>query len=159
MIHVRHLFVSPGHNFVGHHGGPPGEHATVAADQIECVTGRGIRGDRYAMKEGTFSDNPKDHELTLVEAEVVAEFGFTPGETRRNLTTRGVRLNDLVGKRFRIGPALCEGTRLCEPCAHLERLIERPGLVRAMAGRGGLRAVILEGGEIHVGDPLQPVNS
>jgi len=123
------------------------ESATLAA-------GRGILGDRYAMKEGTFSDNPKDHELTLVEAEVAAEFGFDPGETRRNLTTRGVRLNHLVGKRFRVGAVLCEGTRLCEPCAHLERLTERHGLVRAMAGRGGLRAVILEGGEIHAGDPL-----
>jgi hypothetical protein len=131
--------------------------ASAASATLE--SGRGIRGDRYAAKAGTFSDYPRDHELTLVEAEAVEEFGFAPGETRRNLTTHGVRLNDLVGKRFRVGAALCEGTRLCEPCLHLERLTERPGLARAMAGRGGLRAVILEGGEIHVGDTVQPVSS
>jgi Uncharacterized protein conserved in bacteria len=122
--------------------------------------GAGIDGDRYGRREGTFSDRPLDHELTLVEAEVLeslaAEHGVTlaPGESRRNLTTRGIALNPLVGKRFRIGGVLCEGTRLCEPCAHLERLTGIGGLARVMAGRGGLRALVLEDGPIRVGDPV-----
>jgi hypothetical protein len=136
------------------HIAPTARAPMQALESVTLKAGRGILGDRYAAKEGTFSDNPRDHELTLVEAEVSEELGLAPGEARRNLTTRGVRLNDLVGKRFHVGAALCEGTRLCEPCAHLERLTERPGLIRVMAGRGGLRAVILEGAEIRVGDPL-----
>lgn len=119
------------------------------------IVGKGIAGDRYASEAGTFSNYPKDHELTLVEAEVAGELGFAPGETRRNILTRGVRLNDLVGKRFRVGNALCEGTRLCEPCAYLEMVTNRPGLVAEMVGRGGLRAVILEGATIAPGDPVQ----
>lgn len=118
------------------------------------IVGKGIEGDRYAAKEGTFSDYPRDHELTFVEAEVAEELGFAPGETRRNILTRGIRLNDFVGKRFRVGAALCEGTRFCEPCAHLEKMTDRPGLVAEMVGRGGLRAVILEGGTVKPGDTL-----
>ena len=80
---------------------------------------------------------------------------LAPGETRRNVTTRGVRLNELVGRRFRIGgDVLCEGTRLCEPCAHLEVVTGKGGLCRLLAGRGGLRARLLTGGVIRTGDPL-----
>ena len=124
--------------------------------------GAGIDGDRYGRQEGTFSDRPLDHELTLVEAEVIdalmAEHGIdlADGLSRRNLTTRGVRLNPLVGRRFRVGGVLCEGTRLCEPCAHLERLTGIGGLARVMAGRGGLRALVLEDGPVRVGDPVTP---
>ena len=121
--------------------------------------GAGIEGDRYAVQQGTFSHWPKDHELTFVEAEVADELGFAPGETRRNIVTRGVRLNPLVGKQFRVGTALCEGTRLCEPCAHLEALTERPGLIAQMAGRGGLRARIIEGGVVQTGDTLTEQNA
>ena len=122
--------------------------------------GAGIDGDRYGRRGGTFSDYPLDHELTLVEAEVIellaAEHGIdlSGGLSRRNLTTRGVRLNSLVGKRFRVGGVLCEGTRLCEPCAHLESLTSLGGLARVMAGRGGLRALVLEDGPVRAGDPV-----
>jgi MOSC domain-containing protein YiiM len=128
-------------------------------------------GDRYERGVGTFSHWPKDHELTLVEAEVIEDLArvhdvrFAPGETRRNLTTRNVRLNDLVGRRFRIGPDVeCEGTRLCGPCDHLEAVTGRPGLCRLMAGRGGLRARILSAGIVRVGDvvvamPCQQIDS
>jgi hypothetical protein len=129
-------------------------------ETARLLTGRGIEGDRYTTFGGTFSDWPRDHELTLIEAEaieaVAVEYNltFAPGETRRNLTTRGIRLNPLVGKRFRVGGVLCEGTRLCEPCAHLERITGRGGLARLFVGRCGLRALILEDGEIHVGDAI-----
>jgi hypothetical protein len=117
-------------------------------------TGAGIDGDRYEKKVGTFSDWPKDHELTLIELSVVEEEGLKPGESRRNLTVDGVALNPLVGQRFRIGGVLCEGTRLCEPCAYLESHLERPGIVKRLTGRGGLRARVLEDGEIRVGDAI-----
>jgi MOSC domain-containing protein YiiM len=127
------------------------------------IAGVGIEGDRYAAKSGTFSNNPGDHELTLVEAEVIeslaADHGIklAPGETRRNITTRGIRLNDLVGKQFRVGEAICEGTRLCEPCAYLEKTTEIGGLVRIMVGRGGLRALIVGSGVVKPGDGIAEV--
>ena len=132
-----------------------------AVAEARARAGGGLEGDRYARGAGTFSDWPKDHELTLIEAEVIedvaGEYGLhlAPGESRRNLTTRGVRLNDLVGLRFRIGAeVVCEGTRLCEPCAHLEVVTGRGGLCRLLAGRGGLRARIRTGGLIRTGDPI-----
>jgi len=129
--------------------------------EATAVPGRGLAGDRYERAAGTFSTWPKDHELTLVEAEVLEDLAknhgvhFAPGETRRNLTTRNLRLNDLVGHRFRLGPDVeCVGTRLCEPCDHLERVTRRPDLCRLMAGRGGLRARILTAGTLRVGDAI-----
>jgi len=157
----------------------PAQHAKLGAGVIESihiaadarapaqsvgactsVPGKGNEGDRYARQAGTFSDWPKDHELTLVEAEALqgmAETGFSlePGESRRNLTTRGISLNELVGKEFLVGEVRCRGTRLCHPCEHLETLLNRPGLVKAMANRGGLRALILTAGAIRVGDRLE----
>jgi len=132
-----------------------------AVGEAVAVAGRGLAGDRYEHGAGTFSDWPRDHEFTLIEAEVIeaveAEYGLhlTPGESRRNVTTRGVRLNPLVGRRFRIGQSVvCEGTRLCEPCAHLEVVTGHGGLCRVLAGRGGLRARIVTGGPMRVGDVI-----
>jgi MOSC domain-containing protein YiiM len=85
---------------------------------------------------------------------VLEEVGLEPIEARRNLIVRGVDLDALRGRRFRVGAVECLGQRRCEPCAHLERLT-RPGVLRALAHRGGLRADILRGGELHVGDPVQ----
>ena len=133
-----------------------------AVAEARAVAGRGLAGDRYERGMGTFSDWPADHEFTLIEAEVIeaalADYPglvLAPGEHRRNVATRGVRLNDLVGKRFRIGAeVLCEGTRLCEPCAHLEVITGKGGLCRVLAGRGGLRARLLTSGMIRLGDPI-----
>ena len=106
------------------------EHATARA-------GRGLEGDRYVDGEGTFSNpHSRGHDLTLIEAEVVDELGVAPEVPRRNVVTRGIDLNALVGRRFRVGEVECEGQRLCEPCAHLQRLTE-PGLLRALVHRGG----------------------
>jgi hypothetical protein len=128
-----------------------------------ALAGRGLDGDRYAAKAGTFSSGAataRGYDLTLVEAEVLDELVLPDGqrlgyaEARRNVVTRGVDLNSLVGVRFLIGEVECMGQRLCEPCAHLERLT-RPGTLRGLIHRGGLRADILTDGVIAAGMAIQ----
>jgi MOSC domain-containing protein YiiM len=126
--------------------------------------GAGLVGDRYADGRGTFSDvHGRGHDLTLIEGEVLDALELPGGrrlpaeEARRNVVTRGVDLDALIGRRFAIGGVQCVGERRCEPCAHLERLTDRaglPGTLRALVHRGGLRADIVGGGEIRVGDPI-----
>jgi MOSC domain-containing protein YiiM len=129
-------------------------------DAADATPGRGLGGDRYFSKTGTFSNDPGDgRDLTLAEAEALetlrAESGITlrPDEHRRNLTTRGIDLNALVGRRFYVGDVLCEGIRLCEPCEHLEAVTGKE-VMRPLLHRAGLRANILAGGVIHVGDAI-----
>ena len=131
---------------------PAAEAPMALVEQATARAGHGLEGDRYVGGEGTFS-NPysRGHDLTLIEAEVVDDLGLAPEVPRRNVVTRGIDLNALVGRRFRVGEVECEGQRLCEPCAHLQRLTE-PGLLRPLVHRGGLRADILSGGVIRVGD-------
>jgi len=128
--------------------------AMQSRDSAELVTGVGIDGDRYALGSGRFSD-PKyaDQQLTLVEAEVAERVGLSPAQTRRNLVTRGIVLEELIGREFRIGETVIRGIRPCDPCSYLEGLT-RPGLVRDMANKGGLRAEILKGGAVRVGDGI-----
>jgi MOSC domain-containing protein YiiM len=101
-------------------------------------------------------------DLTLIEAEAVeglrADTGIdlTGGGHLRNVVIRGIALNDLVGRRFKVGEVECVGDELADPCRHLERLT-RPGVLKGLAGRGGLRAAIVRGGEIAVGDPVEPL--
>jgi MOSC domain-containing protein YiiM len=125
-----------------------------AVNRARAIAGVGLEGDRYAAGVGHFSSYPgTGRALTLIEAEVVEALDLKVGEARRNLTIRGIELNPLVGKRFRIGSVLCLGVRLCEPCQYLEDLLAKP-VLNPLAHRGGLRAEILEDGEIHVGDEL-----
>jgi MOSC domain-containing protein YiiM len=129
-----------------------------------AIAGRGLDGDRYAAGVGTFSpraDHRPGYELTLMAAEVLDKLsaaGVTVdfAATRRNVLTRGIDVNALVGRTFRIGDVLCEGRRLCEPCVHLDRL-SGPGLLRPLIHRGGLRADILSGGEIRPGAAIRTV--
>lgn len=122
-------------------------------DEAEALAGRGLAGDRYAAGEGTFSGPGRGYQLTLAEADVLDEIQLPWEQARRNIVTRGISLNGLVGRRFRIGSVECIGRRLAEPCAHLEKLA-RPGLLRPLVHRGGLRADILSGGTISVGDAV-----
>jgi steroid delta-isomerase-like uncharacterized protein len=131
-----------------------------SVESVGAVAAQGLKGDRYLAKQGTFSATPGDgRDVTLIETEAVdalnAKLGtsFSPGEMRRNIATRDVALNHLVGRKFRVGGAVFRGTRLCEPCAYLESLT-RDGVLKQMLHRGGLRADILEGGTIHVGDAI-----
>jgi MOSC domain-containing protein YiiM len=133
----------------------------TVVDYARALAGRGLDGDRYAVAQGTFSDGPgSGRALTLVEGEVFDELrlpdgrALAPHEARRNIVTRGVRLDDLIGRHFQIGTVACYGQRRCEPCAHLQRLTH-PGVLRALAHRGGLRADILSDGVIRTGDALR----
>ena len=139
------------------------EEPLVLVPEAQAVAGRGLIGDRYAAKAGTFTPvrgGGRGYDLTLVEAEVLDDLVLPGGrrlayeQARRNLITRGVDLNSLVGRRFRVGNFECLGQRLCEPCAHLERLTTK-GVLRGLIHRGGLRADILTDGHVRVGDAIQ----
>lgn len=132
---------------------PTAEAPLQRVESVEALPGRGLAGDRYANGGGTFSAPGRGYELTLVEADVLDEIELSWEDARRNIVTTGVSLNALVGKRFRVGSVECVGRRLAEPCAHLEKLA-RPGLLRPLVHRGGLRADILGGGTISVGDAI-----
>jgi hypothetical protein len=125
----------------------------VRVERVEAVAGRGLEGDRYYDGRGTFSGPGRGYQLTLVEADVLDSVDLPWEQARRNIVTRGIALNALVGHRFTIGTVECVGRRLAEPCAHLERLT-RPGLLRPLVHRAGLRADIIDGGPISTGDPI-----
>ena len=136
---------------------------TESVDSVRAVPERGLDGDRYFFERGTYSDRPGPwREITLIELEAIEalardnELSVAPGETRRNVVTRGAPLNHLVGREFLVGEVRLRGVRLCEPCTHLEGLTRR-GMVSGLVHRGGLRAQILNEGTIRVGDPINPV--
>lgn len=128
--------------------------------EAHAVPGRGLEGDRYFNNAGTFSKRLPDYELTLIELEAIEDlkrdFGveLEPGDGRRNIVTRGVSLNDLVGHEFQVGEVRVRGIRLCEPCSHLARLTHK-AVLRGLVHRGGLRAQILTDGKIRVGDVVE----
>ena len=131
--------------------------APLARRRGRGVAGRGLAGDRYAAGRGTFSGPGRGYQLTLAEAEMLDEIQLPWEHARRNIVTRGISLNGLVGRRFRIGSIECVGRRLAEPCAHLEKLA-RPGLLRPLVHRGGLRADITKGGVIRLGDDIEAIH-
>ena len=131
---------------------------TQAVEQVHAVPGMGLQGDRYFGPPD--SKRPGGgREITLIEMEaiqaVVQEAGipFTPGDSRRNIVTQGVPLNHLVGLEFRVGQVTLHGVRLCEPCQYLANMTDAR-LLPALVHRGGLRAEILNEGDIQVGDPI-----
>ncbi|MFZ3339318.1 MAG: MOSC domain-containing protein [Terriglobales bacterium] len=133
--------------------------ATKAVDAALAIPGVGLEGDRYALKQGTFYKPEPDYELTLIEAEAIEalrrdyDIELSGGDARRNIVTRGVALNHLVGREFTIGKVSIRGIRLCEPCEHLQKLTGKP-LIKGLLHRGGLRAQILSEGTIHAGDTV-----
>jgi MOSC domain-containing protein YiiM len=131
----------------------------LAVQEALAIPGVGLEGDRYALRQGTFFKPEPDYELTLIEAEAIEALKrdysveLEPGEARRNLVTRGVALNHLVGRDFQIGEVKLHGIRLCEPCSHLQRLTGRQ-VIKGLIHRGGLRAQILTEGAIRIGDSV-----
>jgi len=127
----------------------------VQVDTVRAVAGRGLEGDRYFHGRGTFSGTGRGYQLTLVEEQALEDVDLPWVEARRNVVTRGIALNTLVGRRFTVGTAECVGRRLAEPCSHLERLT-RLGIIRPLVHRAGLRADILRDGRITLGDGVVP---
>jgi MOSC domain-containing protein YiiM len=127
-------------------------------DAVEAHTGRGLEGDRNLRPPDSWIGS--GNALTLIESEaidaVLAEHGIDlrEGRSRRQLVTRDVRLNELVGQEFRVGSVRCRGVELCEPCLDLQRWLGNPNTIKALVHRGGLRADILEGGTVSVGDAV-----
>ena len=125
-------------------------------ERVRARAGGGLDGNRYYWADG---DAPPGRAVTLIAAEAVEAFqdetgsSLQPAATRRNVLTRGVDVNALVGKRFRIGDVECEGVELCEPCTSLEAMTE-PGVIKGLVHRAGLNADILSDGEISVGDAV-----
>jgi MOSC domain-containing protein YiiM len=133
----------------------------IAKDLVQAIAGQGIEGDRYLLATGTYSKKPSpDRQLTLVEAEILDwlrdEHGHTvtPEECRRNVVTRGIALNPLVGRTIAIGRTRLHVHRLCQPCRYIEKLLGQPGLYEAWWDKGGIRCEILTGGEIRLGDTV-----
>ena len=131
-----------------------------SVSEVHALAGQGLQGDRYALKLGTYSNQPgSGRDLTLIEMEALEalkrdyQITLEAGSTRRNIVTRGVALNHLVGVEFTVGDAILRGTRLCDPCAHMEKLTVK-GAMRGLIHRGGLRAEIVKGGMIRVGDVI-----
>jgi MOSC domain-containing protein YiiM len=130
------------------------EAAMVAVEGVPAVAGRGLEGDRYFDGAGTFSaKGGTGRDITLVDAAALAAAGVSEAESRRNVVVSGIDLDALIGRSFRVGELECFGRRRCEPCAHLQRLT-RPGVLRALVHRGGLRADVVAGGIVRVGDEV-----
>ncbi len=134
----------------------------AAQTQADAMPGQGLAGDRYALGIGFYSQNPTTsgaRELTLIDTDAVAQAAVDSGapfatrECRRNLITTGIDLDALIGKAFAIGPVVCEGVRACPPCVHLEELTGKT-VMKSLVRTGGLRARIVRGGTIHVGDSI-----
>lgn len=146
--HVESIWVTPTA------GTPP-----ARLDSVRVEPGRGLEGDRYAEKRGTYSTWPgAGRELTLIAAEAIeaveAELGvrLDPGSLRRNVVVRGVDLEALIGHELTVGEVRLRGVRRCEPCAYLAKLLGEPRLLKALVGRGGLRCDVVLAGVIHTGD-------
>jgi MOSC domain-containing protein YiiM len=131
------------------HLGAPRTPELWPVESVRAIAGQGIEGDRHFRPNGA----KPGQALTLVESASVEDVGLEPGQTRRQLTVSGTGLNDLVGKRFRVGSVECVGVELCEPCKHLESLT-RPGIIDDLLHRGGLNADVLTDGVISVGDEV-----
>jgi MOSC domain-containing protein YiiM len=142
--HVEGIFISPEKGLL-----------PEPVESARALAGRGLEGNRYFFE----SDAPPGVALTLIAAEAVEamerEHGISiePRESRRNVVTRGIDVNELVGKTFRIGEVECRGIELCEPCTVLQAMT-KPGVIKGLAHRGGLNADIISDGEISVGDAV-----
>jgi MOSC domain-containing protein YiiM len=150
-MEILHLYISEGHNYRGHHGRPPGEHAIAEVDEIRCVAGHGIERDRYFDHKADFKG-----QITFFADEVYQDLRAkfegqeaAPSAFRRNVITRGVELNEFIGREFEIQGVRFFGTEECRPCYWMDQAFA-PGAEAAMKGRGGLRARILTDGTLRV---------
>jgi MOSC domain-containing protein YiiM len=152
-VKIRHLYLSAGHNYVGHHGRLPGENPILAVLEVECVAGKGLRNDRYFDHKVDYKGQITFFALEVYEA-ACRELGVKdrdPAAFRRNVITEGADLNALIGAEFEIQGVRFRGTEECKPCYWMETAFG-PGAEGFLRGKGGLRAVILSDGRLRV-DP------
>lgn len=154
MIGLRHIFISPGHNFFGHHGQPPGKNPLIEVSVVECVAGRGLRGDRFFDYKPGYKG-----QVTLFAAEIIEAMGrelglspLSPAVFRRNLITEGADLTTLIGQRFTLQGVELEGVEECRPCHWMDQAVG-PGAEAWLRGRGGLRCRILSDGHLRKDGP------
>ena len=153
-MEIRHLFISAGHNFVGHHGLPPGQNPMIEVPDVDCIAGRGLRGDRYL----DFKENYKG-QITFFAWETyeaicreLAVRDKPPSVFRRNVITAGTDLNELIGREFQIQGVYFHGIEECRPCYWMDQAFA-PGAADFLKGRGGLRAEILSDGVLSTNSP------
>jgi MOSC domain-containing protein YiiM len=153
---LLHLYVSPGHNFVGHHGQPAGTHPVHEVPEVRCVAGRGLEGDRYFDHKADYKG-----QITFFADEVYRDLcarfqvqDKPPSVFRRNVITRGVDLNALVGQEFDLQGVRFLGVEVCKPCYWMDQAF-CPGAEAALVGRGGLRAKILNTGVLRTSVPAE----
>ena len=151
---IHGIYTSPGHNYFGHHGQEPSTHGMVEHEAVELVAGKGIPGDRFFGWKDAYKG-----QVTFIErqtVDVVREHAgdpdIEPSAFRRNVVISGVDLNALVGKTFRLGDVLLEGTQKCAPCHWMDTACGKGGTEKVMFNRGGLRCRILESGRISLGE-------
>lgn len=156
----------PNGELVSIHIASQGGEAMQTVQDVRAVAGKGLQGDRYFLQSGTYSQKSgPDRQVTLMESEVVDalkrdyDIHLSFGESRRNLITRGVALSHLVGKTFQVGDVRLRGLRINEPCQYFEKLLNRPGIEKALLHRSGLNAEVLTDGTIQVGDIVSEVES
>jgi MOSC domain-containing protein YiiM len=150
-IQLRHLYISRGHNYFGHHGKPAGDHAIEEAACLYCITGRGIIGDRFFDHADSYKG-----QITFFSQDVFKRMcramraNAQPSAMRRNVIVEGVDLNQLIGRRFSIRGIQFEGTEECRPCHWMDAAVA-PGAEEFLKGNGGLRARILNDGWLRSG--------
>jgi MOSC domain-containing protein YiiM len=152
LVAIRHIFISPGHNFVGHHGQPAGEHRAIGVPEVMCRAGRGLEGDRFHGYRPDYKGQISFFAWETYEA-VKREFAvpaLAPGAFRRNVLVEGADLNALIGRRFSLGGVIFEGTEESKPC-HWMNAAVAPGAEAWLRGQGGLRAKIITDGRLVVG--------
>jgi MOSC domain-containing protein YiiM len=149
VVEICHLYISRGHNFVGHHGREPDDYPMIEVATIECVAGRGIRGDRYFDFKDDYKGQITFFSLNIFD-ELCGALGVqdrSPDLVRRNVITRDVDLNELIGQDFEVQGVRFHGTQECRPCYWMDRAVA-PGAEEFLKGRGGLRARILSDGQL-----------
>ena len=150
-MEIIHLYLSPDHNFFGHHGRRPDEHPAIEVHEIECIAGRGIRGDRFFDYKNAYKGQVTFFAEETYQA-LCAEFGVAnkpPSLLRRNVITRDQDLNELIGAEFEVQGVSFAGVEECRPCYWMDQAFA-PGAEEFLRGRGGLRARILSDGPVRV---------
>jgi MOSC domain-containing protein YiiM len=149
---LLHFFISPGHAFKGHFGGPPGSHSMVEVTEVHCLAGRGLEGDRYCDHKTNYKGQITFFALETHEwlGRELGVNGVAPSAYRRNVITRGLNLPELIGHEFELQGVRFAGVEECKPCSWMDRAFH-PGAENLLRGRGGLRARILSDGMLRPG--------